>query len=128
MTTPETAAEGTGRISGSCGCGCGCRGVGGPWWAAAAVGAVGAVGAPVASQRGKGPAQRTDTQLKDVIEAVLTDDPWLDASAVQVSVQQGIVTLTGTAPSRAAKRRAEALAERVGDVRDVHNMLAIAGL
>ncbi len=41
---------------------------------------------------------------------------------------QGIVTLTGTVPSREAKRRAEALAERVGGVRDVHNTLAIAGL
>ncbi len=63
-----------------------------------------------------------------MIEEVLTDDPWLDASGMQVSVQQGIVTLMGTAPSREAKRRAEALAERVGGVRDVRNTLAIAGL
>lgn len=85
--------------------------------------------AAVASQRGKGPAaQRTDDQIKAVIEAALTDDPWLDASGVQVSVQQGIVTLTGTVPSREAKRRAEALADRVGGVRDVRNTLAIAGL
>jgi osmotically-inducible protein OsmY len=72
--------------------------------------------------------QRTDAQIEAVIEEVLTDDPWLDASGIQVSVQQGIVTLTGTVPSRAAKRRAEALAERVGGVRDVRNALAIPGL
>lgn len=104
-------------------CGCGC---GGPWWAA--TGRYGAA-APVTSQRGKGPAaQHTDDQIKAVIEAALTDDPWLDASGVQVSVQQSIVTLTGTVPSREAKRRAEALADRVAGVRDVRNTLAIADL
>jgi osmotically-inducible protein OsmY len=58
----------------------------------------------------------------------MTDDPWLDASGVQVDVQQGIMTLTGMVPSRAAKRRAEALADRVGGERDVRNTLTIAGL
>lgn len=118
MTAPVAEGE-SWAPSGPCRCGCG----GGPWWA----GRSGV--AAVASQRGKGPAaQRTDDQIKAVIEAALTDDPWLDASGVQVSVQQGIVTLTGTVPSREAKRRAEALADRVGGVRDVRNTLAIAGL
>ena len=103
---------------GRCPCGCG-----GPWWA----GRSSAV--TISTQRGKGPAaQRTDDQIKAVIEAALTDDPWLDASGVQVSVQQGIVTLTGTVASREATRRAEALADRVGGVRDVQNTLTIAGL
>lgn len=115
MTMPEIIAEAAGWSRGPCRCGC----AGGPWWAAADV---------VASQRGRGPAQRTDEQLKGVIEAVVTDDPWLDASGIQVSVQQGIVTLTGTVSSRGAKRRAEALADQVGGVRDVRNTLAIAGL
>ncbi len=113
--TPTERAAAAGLSSGWCRCGC----AGGPWWATTAT---------VASQRGKGPAQRTDEQIKAVIEEVLTDDPWLDASGIQVSVQQGIVTLTGTVPSREAKRRAEALAERVGGVRDARNTLAIAGL
>jgi osmotically-inducible protein OsmY len=121
MTAPVAEAESWAQ-SAPCPCGCG----GGPWWA-------GWAGRPRAatafSQRGKGPAaQRNDDQINAVIEAVLTDDPWLDASGVQVSVQQGIVTLTGTVPSREAKRQAEALADRVGGVRDVHNTLAIAGL
>jgi osmotically-inducible protein OsmY len=116
MSMPETLTEGPSWTRGTCRCGCG----GGPWWAAGEV---------MTSQRGKGPAtQRTDEQIKAVIEAVLTDDPWLDASGTQVSVQQGIVTLTGTVPSREAKRRTEALAERVGGVRDVRNTLDIAGL
>lgn len=95
------------------GCGCGCR----PGWASAAA---------EASYRGKGPAQRTDDQIKSAVEEVLTDDPWLDASGVQVSVQQGIVTLAGTIPSRAAKRRAEDLADIIRGVRDVQNTLSIA--
>ncbi|HEX8997409.1 MAG TPA: BON domain-containing protein [Ktedonobacterales bacterium] len=83
------------------------------------VGPAGGAAVAVASQRGKGPAQRTDEQIKTTNETVLTDDPWLGASGVQVGVQQGVVTLTGMVPSRAAKRRAEALADWVGGVRDV---------
>ena len=119
--TPIAEAERWAPV-GPCRCGCG----GGPWWAWRTGWSDTAT---VASQRGKGPAaQRTDDQIKAVIEAALTDDPWLDASGVQVSVQQGIVTLTGTVSSREGKRRAEALADRVGGVRDVHNTLTIAGV
>ncbi len=119
-TSSPVEAEERWAPVGSCPCGCG-----GPWWA----GRVRWSGAAATSQRGKGPAaQRTDDQIQAVIEVALTDDPWLDASGVQVSVQQGIVTLNGTVLSREAKRRAEALADRVGGVRDVRNTLTIAGL
>jgi len=101
-------------------CQCGCM----PWWAAEELGAA----LPQPTQRGKGPAaQRTDDQIKSSVEAVLTDDPWLDASGIQVSVQSGIVTLTGTVVTRADKRRAEDLADRVRGVRDVQNTLQIVG-
>jgi hyperosmotically inducible protein len=96
-------------------CRCGCI----PWWA---------VSEEEVSYRGKGPAQRMDDQIKAAIEDLLTEDPWLDASGIQVSVQQGIVTLAGTVPSRAAKRRAEELTDTVRGVRDVQNTLTIAGL
>lgn len=95
-------------------CRCGCL----PWWEGSE---------EEASYRGKGPAQRTDDQIKTAIEDILTEDPWLDASGMQVSVQQGIVTLAGTVPSRAAKRRAEDLADTIRGVRDVQNTLVIAG-
>ncbi|MGZ3602936.1 MAG: BON domain-containing protein [Ktedonobacterales bacterium] len=102
------------------GCQCGCM----PWWATEELGAA----LPHPTQRGKGPAaQRTDDQIKSSVEAVLTDDPWLDASGVQVSVQRGVVTLTGTVATRADKRRAENLAEHVRGVRDVQNTLQIVG-
>ncbi len=97
------------------GCRCGCI----PWWLETT---------EQASYRGKGPAQRTDDQIKTAIEDILTEDPWLDATGIQVSVQQGIVQLSGMVPSRAAKRRAEELADTIRGVRDVQNTLVIAGL
>jgi osmotically-inducible protein OsmY len=106
--TPMMARGGRGA------CPCGCT----PWWA---------VAEEEASYRGKGPARRTDLQITSALEDLLTEDPWLDASGMQVSVQQGIVTLSGTVPSRAAKRRAEELADTIRGVRDVQNTLTIAG-
>jgi osmotically-inducible protein OsmY len=95
-------------------CACGCM----PWWAVAEEG----------SYRGRGPAQQTDEQIKTAIEQLLTEDPWLDASGIQVSVQNGIAQLSGTVASRQAKRRAEALTDQIWGVRDVQNQLSIAGL
>ena len=80
------------------------------------------------SYRGTGPAKPTDDQMKTAIEQILTDDPWLDASGIGVSVQNGIVQLQGAVATRAAKRRAEELTDQVWGVRDVQNELRIAGL
>ncbi|HEX6553595.1 MAG TPA: BON domain-containing protein [Ktedonobacteraceae bacterium] len=67
------------RGQGGGGCGCGCmRG-----WAVE----------EERSYRGSGPARQTDEQIKTAIEQLLTDDPWLDASGIQVSVQNGIAQL-----------------------------------
>lgn len=102
------------------GCQCGCM----PWWATAELGAT----LPQTTQRGKGPAaQRSDDQIKSSVEAVLTDDPWLDASGIQVSVQRGVVTLTGNVAARVDKRRAENVTDRVWGVLDVQNTLQIVG-
>lgn len=78
--------------------------------------------------RGKGPAQRSDEEIRAEVEEALTEDSWLDASEVQVSVEGGVVTLTGTVDARASKRRAEDLTDQVSGVRDVDNNLSIAGL
>ncbi|RJQ53043.1 MAG: BON domain-containing protein [Actinobacteria bacterium] len=76
--------------------------------------------------RGKGPAAgRTDEQLKRRVEEVLTEDPWLDASNIDVSVEKGVVTLAGMVDSRASKRRAEDLTDLVFGVFDVDNRLRI---
>lgn len=102
------------------GCQCGCM----PWWATAELSAT----FPQPTQRGKGPAaQRSDDQIKSSVEVALTDDPWLDASSIQVSAQHGVVTLTGNVAAHADKRRAENLTDRVWGVRDVQNTLQIVG-
>jgi len=75
--------------------------------------------------RGKGPAKRTDEQIKAEVEQVLTDDSWLDASNIQVIVQGGVVTLTGTVDSRDSKFLAEDLVDWISGVKDVQNNLQI---
>jgi osmotically-inducible protein OsmY len=113
MVAPYTRRATLRQGPGMCRCGCS------PWWA---------VEEAEITQRGKGPAQRTDEQIKSAIEEILTEDPQLDASGIQVSVQQGIALLSGTVASREAKRRAEDLTDQIMGVRDVQNTLSIAGL
>ena len=55
----------------------------------------------------------------------MTEDDELDPSEVEVTVQNGEVTLIGSVESRGDKRRAEHLAERVPGVWDVHNRLQV---
>jgi len=75
--------------------------------------------------RGKGPKNysRSDERIKDDINDRLSDDPFVDATDIEVTVSNGEVTLTGTVDSRSAKRRAEDLAEAVSGVKNVENRI-----
>jgi osmotically-inducible protein OsmY len=75
--------------------------------------------------RGRGPRNysRTDERITDDINDRLTDDPYVDASDIAVTVRNGEVVLDGKVENRYAKRRAEDLAESVGGVRHVQNNL-----
>lgn len=75
--------------------------------------------------KGKGPKgwQRSDQRITDDVNDALTEDPYVDASDIEVSVEHGEVTLAGTVESRLIKRRAEDLAERVSGVKNVENRL-----
>lgn len=77
--------------------------------------------------RGKGPKgyTRSDERIEEDINDRLTDDPWLDASDIEVSVANGDVTLTGEVSSRSDKRRAEDCAEMVSGVANVQNNLRV---
>jgi hypothetical protein len=77
--------------------------------------------------RGKGPRnyRRTDDRIQEDINDRLTDDPRVDASEVNVKVENGEVTLTGTVDDRKAKRRAEDIAESVPGVTHVENLLRV---
>jgi hypothetical protein len=76
---------------------------------------------------GKGPVgyHRSDERVaEDVNDALLVNDE-LDAVGISVSVQNGIVTLSGSVPSRSDKHLAAALADSVAGVIDVKNELRI---
>lgn len=77
--------------------------------------------------RGKGPKGfiRTDERILEDIHSRLTDDAHVDASNIDVSVENGEVTLTGTVPDRFEKRRAEDITEFVAGVKNVENRLRI---
>ncbi|WP_296597867.1 BON domain-containing protein [Phenylobacterium sp.] len=77
--------------------------------------------------RGRGPKgyQRSDDRISDEAHQRLTDDPWLDATEVNVSVSGGEVTLSGTVDSREAKHRAERIVEDVSGVKHVQNNLRV---
>jgi len=76
---------------------------------------------------GKGPKgyTRNDNRIFEDVNDRLTEDTEVDASAIQVSVRQGEVTLEGAVADRAAKRRAEDCADHVKGVRHVQNNLRI---
>ncbi|HKG14405.1 MAG TPA: BON domain-containing protein [Pyrinomonadaceae bacterium] len=77
--------------------------------------------------RGRGPKnyRRPDERIREEINDRLTDNDWLDASDVDVSVTSGEVTLSGTVDSRYSKRLAEDIAESVTGVANVQNNLRV---
>lgn len=77
--------------------------------------------------RGRGPANyvRSDERIRDDANDRLTDDWHVDASRIEVTVENGEVTLNGTVGSRAQKRRAEDCVEDLSGVRHVQNNLRV---
>jgi osmotically-inducible protein OsmY len=79
--------------------------------------------------RGRGPKgyQRSDERILEDVNDWLTDDPFLDATDIEVSVSGGEVTLSGVVADRQGKRRAEDIAEIVSGVSHVQNNLRVQG-
>ena len=77
--------------------------------------------------RGKGPKNysRSEERIREDVSDKLSEDSFLDASAIEVSVQDGEVTLSGSVESRYSKHRAEDLAEDVTGVKEVQNNLRV---
>ena len=75
--------------------------------------------------RGKGPKayQRSDLRTTEDINDLLTEDPYVDSSEIEVQVEKGEVTLTGTVEHKNMKRRVEDVVERVSGVKHVENRL-----
>ncbi len=79
------------------------------------------------SHRGRGPKgyKRSDERIKEDISDRFSEDHWLDASDIEIEVSGGEVTLSGTVESRAAKYRAEMMAENCSGVIEVQNNLRV---
>ena len=79
------------------------------------------------SHRGRGPRgyARSDDRIREDVSDRLTDDPYVDASDIDVTVSGGEVTLSGHVDHRTARRRAEDIAESVSGVTHVQNNLRV---
>lgn len=78
---------------------------------------------------GRGPRgwQRPDDRIKEDICERMSHHGSLDASDLEVRVNNCEVTLSGSVQDREAKRMAEHIAESVSGVRDVHNQIRVSG-
>jgi osmotically-inducible protein OsmY len=77
--------------------------------------------------RGRGPVgyQRSDDRIWELVCEALTDNDYIDATAIEVTVKDGEVTLAGTIPERYMKRLAEDCVEDISGVGDVQNQLKV---
>jgi len=82
---------------------------------------------PHGNYRGRGPKNytRSDDRIREDINDRLTDHSYLDASDIDVAVDNGEVTLTGTVTSRYQKRMAEDIADDISGVKNVENRLRV---
>lgn len=82
---------------------------------------------PGGTNRGKGPRtyRRPDERIMEDINDRLCDNPYIDASEVDVTVSNGDVILTGTVDNREAKRLAADIGESVSGVTNVENRLRV---
>ncbi len=78
---------------------------------------------------GQGPKgyTRSDDDIDRAVSERLAANGQLDASDIEVHVNDGEVTLDGSVDSRSSKRLAEDIADSVWGVKDVHNHLRVRG-
>lgn len=76
---------------------------------------------------GRGPQgyQRSDESIREDVNERLTWHGDVDATNIQVSVDNGEVTLEGTVGERRQKRAAEDAIEDVRGIKDIHNRLRV---
>lgn len=76
---------------------------------------------------GKGPKgyRRSDDRIKEEVCETLSRHPRIDASDIEVKVEEACVTLSGTVESKEIKRAAEMAIENLSGVDDVKNELRV---
>lgn len=82
---------------------------------------------PTPPYRGRGPRGyvRTAERIRDDLCDRLTENPFIDASDIEVTVNGSEVALEGTVDSEIAYKQTQAIAEEVIGVTHVHNHLTI---
>lgn len=82
---------------------------------------------PQGAYRGRGPRGyvRSPVRIYEDLCDRLTENPFIDASEIDVMVAGTEVTLAGTVPDVIAMRQAQAIAEEVAGVSHVHNRLQL---
>jgi hypothetical protein len=75
---------------------------------------------------GKGPKgyKRSDDRIQEEVCEMLERHPLVDASSIEVTVKDGLVTLSGSVEDRNQKRLAEIAVENCRGVKDVQNRLS----
>ncbi len=69
---------------------------------------------------------RSDDEIRDFVQRTIASDPMIPSDAsIDVTVSNGVVTLTGTVPSKRIKHAAGDDAWWVPSVLDVHNEIEI---
>jgi len=82
---------------------------------------------PDRDNRGKGPKnyKRSDERIRENVCDLFCDDPYLDATDIDVEVKNGEVMLTGNVSERFEKRMAEHIAENIPGVVHVENRIRV---
>lgn len=77
---------------------------------------------------GRGPKawKRSDQRIEEDLNEQLTRHRDIDATEIEVKVQNGEVTLSGTVTDRQSKRLAEDIAENVSGVHNVQNQIRVS--
>lgn len=94
----------------------------GPSWASG-----GSIRDEYARYYGLGPKnyKRSDERIREDVSDHLSDDPYVDASEIEVNVHNSEVTLSGAVENRIQRRRAELAAEQVSGVSHIQNNLRV---
>jgi osmotically-inducible protein OsmY len=81
------------------------------------------------SQRGRGPKgyTRSDDRIREDVCERLTDDPYIDASDINLNLKDGVVTLEGRVDERWMKHRVEDLIDACPGVKSIENRLTVSG-
>lgn len=98
----------------------------GGWGSARGVATIDVMGKPVpSSPRGPKGYVRSDARIYEDVCELLAWSGEVDASDIEVAVESGEVTLTGSVPERRMKMMAEMMIDGVSGVVDIHNRVRV---